>query len=87
MTVGGLALPFIDVQFVALVTEDAVSCDMVTCCVSSYLTVTSSSDDGVGPIGAILPRGGGGGVKKIDSRWLYLCPNSKQYYYIFSLLK
>ena len=58
MTVGGLALPFIDVQLVALVTEDAVSCDMVTCCVSSYLTVTSSSDDGVGPIGAILPRGG-----------------------------
>ena len=58
VTVGGLPLPFIDVQFVALVTEDAVSCDMVTCYVSSFLAVTSSSDDGVGPIWAILHRGG-----------------------------
>ena len=42
----------------ALVTEDAVSCDMVTCYVSSFSAVTSSSDDGVGPIWAILHRGG-----------------------------
>ena len=45
MTGGGLALPFINVQFVALVTEDAVSCGMVTCYVSSFLAVTSSDGE------------------------------------------
>ena len=40
MTVGGLSVPLND-QWVALVTEDAGSCDMVTCYLSRQQAVTS----------------------------------------------